>query len=76
MYFYPSGTVPTRVLLGETSAQDLTCDLGPPLRVHYKEDDRMAIHSRRVTEDEDLDADCTFSAIVEEMDGHDSCRFL
>ena len=34
------------VKLGETTAQDLTLDLGPPLRVHYKEDERMSIHAK------------------------------
>ena len=37
------------VRLGYTTAQDLTVELGPPLRVYYKEDDRMAIHSRNKT---------------------------
>ena len=31
--------------LGETTAQDLTIGLGPPLRVHHKEDRRMSIHA-------------------------------
>ena len=76
LYFYPSGAEPVRIHLGETSAQDLTCDLGPPLRVHYKEDDRMAIHSRRATEDEDVDADCTLSAVVNEINDRDFYRLL
>ncbi|KZS98044.1 hypothetical protein SISNIDRAFT_436865 [Sistotremastrum niveocremeum HHB9708] len=54
IYFYgsPSSTPPLKILLGKTTAQDLTLDLGPPLRTHYKEDDRMNIHSGRVEEDE------------------------
>ncbi|CAE6478320.1 unnamed protein product [Rhizoctonia solani] len=36
---------PIRVRLGVTTAQDLICDLGPPVLTHYKEDDRMAIHA-------------------------------
>ncbi|TDL29548.1 hypothetical protein BD410DRAFT_758470 [Rickenella mellea] len=47
MYFYPSSSQPVRVRIGMTSAQDLNCDLGPPLRVYHKEDDRMAIHATK-----------------------------
>ncbi|RPD67220.1 UPF0183-domain-containing protein [Lentinus tigrinus ALCF2SS1-7] len=57
LYFYPSGSPSIRVLLGSSTAQDLTCDLGPPLRVHYKEDDRMTIHSRNGQVDGDVDVD-------------------
>jgi len=49
LHFYPSSSKPVHVRLGYTTAQDLTVDLGPPLRVYYKEDDRMAIHSRNKT---------------------------
>ncbi|KAK7061811.1 hypothetical protein R3P38DRAFT_2831689 [Favolaschia claudopus] len=46
LYFHPVSTAqPVNIRLGETTAQDLTIDLGPPSRVHYKEDDRMTIHS-------------------------------
>ncbi|KIJ99374.1 hypothetical protein K443DRAFT_133084 [Laccaria amethystina LaAM-08-1] len=48
IYFY--GTAPSKLLfirLGETTAEDLTNELGPPLRVHYKDDERMTIHSTR-----------------------------
>lgn len=58
LYFYPSGSEPIRILLGSSTAQDLTCDLGPPLRVHYKEDDRMTIHSRSGSTEDDSDGDC------------------
>jgi len=51
LHFYPSTSKPVNVRIGTTSAQDLTCDLGAPLRVFYKEDDRMAIHSRNKTPD-------------------------
>jgi hypothetical protein len=33
-----------QVLLQKTTAQDLLASIGPPLRVHYKDDDRLAIH--------------------------------
>ncbi|KAF8165255.1 hypothetical protein B0H34DRAFT_688473 [Crassisporium funariophilum] len=46
LYFYPTATSnPLHIRIGETTAQDLTLDLGPPLRVHYKEDERMTIHA-------------------------------
>ncbi|KIJ56608.1 hypothetical protein M422DRAFT_22762 [Sphaerobolus stellatus SS14] len=44
IHFYPLGTPPVDIHLG-ASAEDLSCDLGPPLRVFYKEDDRMDIHA-------------------------------
>jgi Uncharacterised protein family (UPF0183) len=42
-----------------TTAQDLLSDLGPPLRTFYKEDDRMAIHSRNHNEDQSPEPSCT-----------------
>jgi len=34
--------------------QDLTLDLGPPMKIHYKDDDRMRIHAAtKATEPED-----------------------
>ncbi|KAI5833855.1 UPF0183-domain-containing protein [Schizophyllum commune Tattone D] len=53
LYFYPSDKRPIHVCLRETTAQDLVVDLGPPLRTHYKEDDRMRIHSSKKTPEED-----------------------
>jgi len=44
LFFYPSNTSPIHIRFGAT-AEDLSYDLGPPLRVFYKEDDRMDIHS-------------------------------
>lgn len=32
---------PLEIVLGQTTAQDLLLDLGPPLRKFYKEDDRL-----------------------------------
>ena len=62
LHFYPSTSKPVNVRIGTTSAQDLTCDLGAPLRVFYKEDDRMAIHSRNKTPDGTEDGCQLFSA--------------
>lgn len=46
LYFHPIATSkPIHIRIGETTAQDLTLDLGPPLRVHYKDDERMKIHA-------------------------------
>ncbi|TBU32827.1 hypothetical protein BD311DRAFT_686113 [Dichomitus squalens] len=56
LYFYPTGSEPIPVLLGLSTAQDLMCDLGPPIRTHYKEDDRMTIH--RSGPESDADGDC------------------
>lgn len=41
------------VRVGETTAQDLTIDLGPPSRVHHKEDERMTIHSPNIQASDD-----------------------
>ncbi|PPQ68008.1 hypothetical protein CVT26_007371 [Gymnopilus dilepis] len=52
LYFYPTAsTKPLHVRLGETTAQDLSLDLGPPLRVHYKDDERMKIHAATEVDD-------------------------
>ncbi|KAI0091985.1 UPF0183-domain-containing protein [Irpex rosettiformis] len=45
---------PVRIKLGVTTAQDLMLDLGSPLRIHYREDDRMTIHQSNVQEDPDI----------------------
>ena len=58
LYFYPSDKPPIHVRLRETTAQDLVVDLGPPLRTHYKEDDRMRIHSSKKTPEEDEEPSC------------------
>ncbi|KAF9008988.1 hypothetical protein BDQ17DRAFT_1275311 [Cyathus striatus] len=50
LYLYPtSGQKSLHIRIGETTAQDLLVDLGPPLRTYYKEDDRMKIHSTGTT---------------------------
>ncbi|KAF8607709.1 hypothetical protein BDV93DRAFT_519726 [Ceratobasidium sp. AG-I] len=43
---------PIHVQIGVTTAEDLTCDLGPPVLTHYKEDDRMAIHATAKDDEE------------------------
>ena len=57
LYFYPGESNALQVLLGTTTAQDLQVDLGPPIRVHYKEDDRMTIHATNQLE-ENKTQDC------------------
>ncbi|KAI0327128.1 UPF0183-domain-containing protein [Cubamyces sp. BRFM 1775] len=57
MYFYPSSSEPIQVIIGASTAQDITVDLGPPLRVHYKEDDRMTIHARTNQSEAESDGD-------------------
>jgi len=54
LHFHPKSSSPVRVRLGITTAQDLNCDLGPPMRVYYKEDDRMTIHSGPSREQDDV----------------------
>ncbi|KAI0750740.1 UPF0183-domain-containing protein [Daedaleopsis nitida] len=68
LHFYPTGSASIGVLLGSSTAQDLTCDLGPPLRVHYKEDDRMTIHSRSGTTESDTDGDYFYNYQQHGMD--------
>jgi len=51
LYFYPGESNALQALLGTTTAQDLQVDLGPPIRVHYKEDDRMTIHATNQLEE-------------------------
>lgn len=60
LYFYPTATSePFFVEIGITTAQDLSVELGAPPRTHYREDDRMHIHSRQKTnEEEDDDSSC------------------
>ncbi|EAU84869.1 hypothetical protein CC1G_00388 [Coprinopsis cinerea okayama7 len=44
LHFYGEGFEPLHIRIGQTTAQDLSLDLGPPLRIHYKDDERMTIH--------------------------------
>ena len=62
--FYPTATSESFfVEIGITTAQDLAVELGAPPRTHYREDDRMHIHSRqRTNEEEDDDSPCESSA--------------
>ncbi|KAG8691580.1 hypothetical protein FRC11_000621 [Ceratobasidium sp. 423] len=52
-FFTPeSEDPPIHIRLGITTAEDLTCDLGPPVLTHYKEDDRMSIHATAQDDEE------------------------
>jgi len=54
LHFYPTVTSePCLVEIGVTTVQDLYVGLGAPPRTHYREDDRMHIHSRQRTNDEE-----------------------
>lgn len=45
MYFFPSSDAgPRSLVLGESTAEDIRYELGEPTGIHYKDDDRMAIH--------------------------------
>ncbi|KAG6871985.1 hypothetical protein C0993_002536, partial [Termitomyces sp. T159_Od127] len=59
LYFYPASSRPVHIKLGETTAQDLTLDLGPPIRVHYKEDERMSIHAKDTASEAHDEPRCT-----------------
>ncbi|KAJ7507921.1 hypothetical protein B0H11DRAFT_1969327 [Mycena galericulata] len=50
LYFHPSRTKSVHIRIGQTTAQDLTMELGPPMRVHYKDDERMTIHASRAND--------------------------
>ncbi|KAI6134941.1 hypothetical protein EV401DRAFT_867718 [Pisolithus croceorrhizus] len=53
LHFFAPSSSPLHICLGETTTQDLNLDLGPPSRVFYKEDGRMAIHSPNPQLEED-----------------------
>ncbi|KIJ70052.1 hypothetical protein HYDPIDRAFT_77123 [Hydnomerulius pinastri MD-312] len=53
LHFHGPSSPSLHIRLGETTAQDLNIDLGPPSKVHYKEDERMAIHSPNPQMEED-----------------------
>ncbi|KAH6915354.1 hypothetical protein BKA70DRAFT_1258734 [Coprinopsis sp. MPI-PUGE-AT-0042] len=44
LHFHSDNKQPLHIHIGETTAQDLTLDLGSPSRTHYKDDERMTIH--------------------------------
>lgn len=59
LHFYPTATSESSfVEIGVTTAQDLSVELGAPSRTHYREDDRMHIHSRQRSDDEEEDSSC------------------
>ena len=59
LHLYPSTTSePCFVEIGVTTAQDLAVELGSPERTHYREDDRMHIHSRQRSDEEEEDSSC------------------
>jgi len=60
--FYPTATSESSfVEIGVTTAQDLSVELGAPSRTHYREDDRMHIHSRQRSDDEEEDSSYFFN---------------
>ena len=44
---------PIYIRIGQTTSEDLLCDLGSPLRIFYKEDDRMTIHAAKGPQEPD-----------------------
>jgi hypothetical protein len=57
LHFYMSPKT-IQVRIGETTAQDLILDLGIPPRIHYKDDERMKIHSVNRTASDENETGC------------------
>lgn len=78
LHFYPTATAePFFIEIGFTTAQDLSIELGAPPRTHYREDDRMHIHSRQKTnDDEDDDSSCKNPIFPQMSRFRHSVRFL
>jgi len=45
LYFFPSGSAKRTLLLGVSTADDIRYELGEPMNIYYKEDDRISIHA-------------------------------
>ena len=59
LHLYPTAASESCfVEVGVTTVQDLCVELGTPSRTHYREDDRMHIHSRQRTDEEEDDSSC------------------
>lgn len=56
-----SSNVSTEIILNVTTPQDLLVDIGSPLRIFYKEEDKMRIHSE----------DSNVNEVIESDDGRD-----
>ncbi|CAB4406148.1 unnamed protein product [Rhizophagus irregularis] len=56
-----SNNVSTEIILNVTTPQDLLVDIGSPLRIFYKEEDKMRIHSE----------DSNANEVIESDDGRD-----
>ncbi|KZW03767.1 hypothetical protein EXIGLDRAFT_758093 [Exidia glandulosa HHB12029] len=68
LYLHPRSSDPVHVKLGQTTAQDLTVDVGTPLRVYYKEDDRMSIHAAPKSPSDDASGDYFYNYLQHGMD--------
>ncbi|CAG8464098.1 19863_t:CDS:2 [Racocetra fulgida] len=54
-----SNQISVEILLNVTTPQDLIVDIGSPLRIFYKEEDKMRIHSKDIGIDSAEDGDTT-----------------
>ncbi|CAG8807823.1 33886_t:CDS:2, partial [Racocetra persica] len=54
-----SNQISVEILLNVTTPQDLIVDIGSPLRIFYKEEDKMRIHSKDIGIDSAEDGDIT-----------------
>ena len=64
LYFFPSGSAKKRTLhLGVSTAEDIRYELGEPMNIYYKEDDRISIHAPSNEEDVALNS-CQYRMII------------
>jgi len=64
--FVPTNNVPatpTTVTLDVTTPQDLRVEIGSPLRIFYKEEDKMRIHSEEAADADDYGANGTSNGV-------------
>ncbi|CAG8518124.1 9392_t:CDS:10 [Paraglomus occultum] len=68
VYFFPTSNMTrqsTEILLNVTTPQDLLVEIGPPLRIFYKEDDQMKIHSEENGKSADFGNHMTNAAVTD-----------
>lgn len=56
LFFFPSDSAKRTLRLGVSTAEDIRYELGEPMNVYYKEDDRIAIHAPSPEEDASLNS--------------------
>lgn len=56
LYFYPSDSAKRTLRLGVSTAEDIRHELGDPISIYYKEDDRISIHAPSYEDDAPLNS--------------------